>query len=134
MLITKGGGVLSKPPLLDTSPLAPCNQEEACICIMLHVVYAAHNGHKKILICTVNTDDVVVLAVALARILNEDTKVWVSFSLGKMFRFLAPHEIAQALGPVKGQALPMFHTLTGCDIPVLAFTVHTEERRVSRYS
>ena len=41
--------------------------------------------------------------------------MWVSFGLGKTFRFLAAHDIARALGPEKAQALPMFHALTGCD-------------------
>jgi len=64
---------------------------------MLHTAHAAQNGHKKILICTVDTD-VVVLAVALACTLNEETEVWLSFGTGKTFRFLAAHEIARALG------------------------------------
>jgi len=105
---------LRKSPLLDTSALAPCNHEEADTHIMLHAAHAAHSGHKKILICTVDTD-VVVLAVTLARTLNEETQVWVSFGMGNNFRFLATHEIARALGPEKAQALPMFHAWTGCD-------------------
>jgi hypothetical protein len=38
--------------------------------MMLRATHAAQNGHKKILICTVDTD--VELAVALVRTLNED--------------------------------------------------------------
>ena len=66
MVITGGDDVLSKPPFLYTSALTPCNHEEADSDIMLHAAHAAHSGHKKILIRTVDTDDVV-LAVALAR-------------------------------------------------------------------
>lgn len=95
LLITKGDDVLRKPPLLDTSALAPCNHEEADTRIMLHAAHAAHSGHKKILICTVDTD-VVVLAVTLARTLNEETEVWVSFGTGNNFRFSAAHEIARS--------------------------------------
>ena len=83
--------------------------------MMLHAAHAAHAGHSKITIRTVNTD-VVVRAVALACILEEDDEVWVSFGTGKAFRFLAAHEMAWALGREKAQALPMFHALTGCDI------------------
>jgi hypothetical protein len=36
LVITKGEDVLRKPPLLDTSALAPCNHEEADTRIMLH--------------------------------------------------------------------------------------------------
>jgi len=83
LVITKGDDVLRKPLLLDTSALAPCNYEEADSCIMLHATHAAHNGHKKILVRTVDTD-VVVLAVALARTLNEETEVWMSFGTGRL--------------------------------------------------
>ena len=70
-----------------------------------------------------STDEVVVvLAVALARTLNEETEVWVPFGTRKAFCFLA-HEIARALGPEKAQALPRFHALTGCDM-VSCFTGH----------
>jgi len=74
---------------------------------MLHAAHAAHAGHSKITIRTVDTD-VVVLAVALACTLEEDDEVWVSFGTDKAFRFLAAHELAQALGPEKAQALPCF--------------------------
>jgi len=88
----------------------PSTQEEADSRMMLH---AAHAGHSKITIRTVDTD-VVVLAVALACTLEQDDEVWVSFGMGKAFRFLADHEMA--LGPENVQALPMFHALTGCDM------------------
>jgi len=112
LVITNRDAVLSKPPLLDTTSRAPCAQEEVDSCMMLH---AAHAGHSKITIRTVNTD-VVVLAVALACTLEEDDEVWVSFGTGKAFRFLAAHEMARAVGPEKAQALPMFHALTRCDM------------------
>ena len=65
IVVTEGDDVLSKPLLLCTSALAACNHEEANSDITLHAARAAHSGHKKILIRTVDTD-VVVLAVALA--------------------------------------------------------------------
>ena len=59
---------------------------------MLHAAHAAQNGHNKILInrrgCRCPGHDVVVLAVALARTLKEETKVWVSFGTRKAFCFL----------------------------------------------
>jgi len=72
LVVTEGNDVLRKPPLLDTSALAPCSHEEADSRIILHAAHAAHSGHKKILVCTVDTD-VVVLAVALAHTLNEES-------------------------------------------------------------
>lgn len=44
---------------------------------MLHATHVAHSGYNKILILTVDTD--VVMAVALARTLEENDEVWVSF-------------------------------------------------------
>ena len=79
--------------------------------MMLH---AAHAGHNKVIIRTVDTDGVI-LVVALTRTLAKDDEVWVSFSMGKTFQFLAAREMARALGPKKAQTLPMFHALTGCD-------------------
>ena len=96
LVITEGDDVLSKPPLLDTAALAPCNHEEADSRMMLHAAHAAHNGHKKILIRTVDTD-FVVLAVALARTLEEGAEVLVFFGTGKAYRFLVAHEMARAL-------------------------------------
>ena len=94
--------------------------------MMLYTAHAAHAGHSKITIRTVDTD-VVVLAVALARTLKEDDKVLVSFGMGKAFRFLAADEMARALGREKSQALPMFHALTGCDT-VSCFAEHDKWR------
>jgi len=73
MVITGGDDVLSKPPLLYTSALAPCNHEEADSDIMLHAAHAAHSGHKKILIRTVDTDVVVLARTPFThRILKEE--------------------------------------------------------------
>lgn len=111
---------MSKPPLLDTAALTHCNYEETDIRVILHVDHTAHNGHNKILIHTVDTD-VVVLAVVLVCTLEEETDVCVSFDIGKAFWFLVAHEMAWALR--KGQTLPMFYALMGCDM-VFCFTRH----------
>ena len=59
LVITNRDAVLSKPPLLDTTSLAPCTQEEANSRMMLHAAHAAHAGHSKITIRSVDTDVVV---------------------------------------------------------------------------
>ena len=51
-------------------------------------------GYTKVTIRTVDTD-VVALAVASAQ-RHENTEVWVTFSAGKSFRFLAAHEDGQS--------------------------------------
>ena len=72
--------------------------------MLLHVEDAVKKGYTKVSICTVDTD-VVVLVVAATKRLNIDD-LWVAFGTGKSFRFLAAHEISQALGPDKCRGLP----------------------------
>ena len=69
--------------------------------------------YNKVSIRTVDTD-VVVLAVASAQRLNI-TELWIAFGAGKYFRYLPAHEMADALGPDRCVALPMFHAFTSCD-------------------
>ena len=97
----------------DIAGLAPCTHEEADTRMLLHVEDATKQGYTKVSIRTVGTD-VVVLAVAAAQRLSID-ELWVAFGTGKSFRFLAAHEMAQALGPDKCRGLPAFHAFTGCD-------------------
>lgn len=100
----------------DTSRLSPCNHEEADTRMILHVADAIHEGYKKILLRTVDTD-VVVLAVAAAAKLStiSDLELWVAFGTGKHFRYIPVHEIAACIGPQRSEALPLFHAYTGCD-------------------
>ena len=70
-------------------------------------------GYTKVSIRTVDTV-VVVIAVAAAERLSI-YQLWVAFGTGKSFRFLAAHEMVQALGPDKCRGLPAFHAFTGCD-------------------
>lgn len=41
--------------------------------------------------------------------------MWLAFGTGKNFCYLAAHQMAASLGPKMSCALPMFHSLTGCD-------------------
>ena len=61
---------------------------------------------------TVDTD-VVVLAIKTVECLGI-TELWVAFGGGESFRLIATNEIANALGPQRCMALPMFHAFTGC--------------------
>ena len=122
LVITDGELVLSKPPLHDIASLSPCSHEEADSHMLLHASHAAHCGHHKILIRTVDTD-VVVLAVSVAQGLGSEYELWLAFGTSKSFRYIAAHKIANRLGPEKSLALPMFHTLTGCDT-VSSFVSH----------
>ena len=112
MVSTKGSGVLCIPPQ-DTSYLAPCDHEEADTRIILHLADAVKEGFRKILLCTVDTD-VVVLAVAAADKLDVQ-ELWMAFGMVKNFRYIPVHEISVSLGPDKSLALLIFHAYTGCD-------------------
>ena len=93
--------------------LAPCTHEEADTRMLLHVEDATKQGYTTVSIRTVDTD-VIVLAVAAAERFSID-ELWVAFGTGKSFRFLAVHDMAQALGPDTCRGLPAFHAFTGCD-------------------
>jgi hypothetical protein len=82
--------------------------------MFLHAAHAASQGHRKIMLRTVDTD-VVVLAVANMQQLPID-ELWVAFGVGSAYRHIAIHTIATAIGCEKASALPYFHALTGCDV------------------
>ena len=63
------------------------------------------------------------LTVACCCLHPMQLSIRLAFGTGKSFRYLAAHEIAAGLGPEKPRALPMFHSLTGCDT-VSSFTGH----------
>ena len=97
----------------DVSGLTPCSHEEADTHILLHIEDAVLHGNTRVSIRTVDTD-VIVLAVASAQSFNL-SELWIAFSTGKTFRFLACHETDRALGSHRCIALPLFHAFTGCD-------------------
>ncbi len=98
----------------EVSGLAPYTHEEADTCILLHVQDPVKEGYKKVSVCTVDMD-VLVVAVTAAQRLNIN-ELWVVFGVGKSFHYLAAREMAKALGPDKCTALPMFHAFAGCDM------------------
>lgn len=106
---TYGEVVLSSQP----AEMMECSHEEADTRLVLHAYHASQSGYRKILIRTVDTD-VVVLAVSRLQDLNVD-EIWIAFGTGKHFRYLPIHSIAEQLGPQRSKALPMFHSITGCD-------------------
>ena len=114
LVITDGESVLSKPLLDDLHSISPWMHEEVHTRMLLYVHHAAHHGHDKLLIRTVDTD-VVVLAVSMVQSLGAQVELWLAFGIGKQFQYLAAHKVANGLGSKKALALPMFHALTGCD-------------------
>lgn len=58
--------------------------------------------------------DVGVLAVANAQNVSA-REIWIAFGVGKHFRYIPVHDIAQQLGPSVAKALPFSHSFTGSD-------------------
>ena len=90
-----------------------CSHKEADTRLVLHAYHASQSGYRKILIRIVDTD-AVMLAVSRVQHLSVD-EIWIPFGTGKHIRYLPVHSIAEQLGPQRSKALPMFHSITGCD-------------------
>ena len=116
VILTYWKQVLTTLPRNEISSLAPCSHEEADTRRLLHVRDALQEGHKKILLRTVDTD-VLVLAVALLQQVTagEDLELWVAFGTVNHLQDISAREIATKLGAQVSRALPVFHAFTGCD-------------------
>ena len=113
VVIMTNGEDVCKSKAVDTEILSPCTQEEADTRMLLHAADGVKQGHKNILLRTVDTD-VVVLAVSLAHKLECD-RLCIAFGTGKSFHYLDATYMALMLGNDRCTALPSFHALTGCD-------------------
>ena len=116
-ITTCGENVLQNPaPQDDRSviqSLSPCNHEEFDTRVMLHAANAVSQGCKRILMID-NDTDIIVLAVHLFAEIGAD-KLWVTFGMGKKFRYIFVHDIYNSISPNKASAFPAFHALTGSD-------------------
>ena len=97
----------------DLATLQPCNHSEADTRILLHLAHAAEQGHTTAYVRTVDSD-IVVLTVRFFETLGL-SELWVGFGTGKKYRDIPVHTICSKLGPSRSLALPLFHSLTGCD-------------------
>jgi hypothetical protein len=115
LLSTKGTTVLSNQDT-DCTALEPCNHSEADTRIILHLHHAATKGHTIAYIRTVDSD-VIVLAVGFWQALTDlgMLQLWAGFGTGKNYRDIPIHAIYSQLSPSRSLALPLFHSLTGCD-------------------
>ena len=81
--------------------------------MFVHAADAVNRGHKKIVVRTVDTDNVV-LAVSVFEQLGLD-ELRLDFCVGKHRKYIASYLMAQAIESRKSKCLPFFHALTGCD-------------------
>ena len=88
MFTTSLQDCFTSPADVNTDELAPCTHEEADTRLLLHVSAATHDGHRRIVIRT-NDSDVVVLAVsAVAALAERIDELWLAFGTGRHFRYL----------------------------------------------
>ena len=87
-----GEDVLQNPAPQDAQSviqyLSPCNHGEFDTKVMLHAANVVSQGCKRILMI-VNDTDIIVLAVNLFAEIGAD-KLWVTFRMGKKFRYICP--------------------------------------------
>ena len=93
--------LINKSNAYDTSRIQPSNHIEADTRIFLHLADAAHSGHTKAYIRTVDSD-VVVLAVALFNEIATLTHLWIGFGTGnttKISQFMTYVSALQRMKP-----------------------------------
>ena len=112
--VTSEQGVVS---IGDNSAMQNCNHEEANTRIVVHVLHALKHGAKTILVRTVDTDVVVILAGTFHDLVATQplADIWVAFGMGKNYRFYHINAICASLGEPQSRALPVFHSFSGCD-------------------
>ena len=110
---THGELALSSANRFEMNTLEPCSHEEADTRLMLHALDATLCGHRRIQVRS-NDSDVVVLAISVASSISID-ELWVAYGTGKHLCNTPAHSIPATLGRDKASALPMFHSITGCD-------------------
>ncbi|KAG7234990.1 hypothetical protein INR49_003472 [Caranx melampygus] len=82
---------VSSPAGIDTDTLAPCTYEEADTRIFLHVAAATVTGHCQVIVCS-SDSDVVVLAIAIFVALGEKIdELWIAFGVRRHFSLDVVH-------------------------------------------
>ena len=92
ILVTTYEDKVLSPCQVHLSQLQPCTHEEADYRMMLHMVHAYQQGHRKIMIHATDTD-VLILAITASSDLP-GCEVWLALGHGTKFRYIAVHDIA----------------------------------------
>ena len=110
---TSAQDVLSSTCQAELSNLTPCSQEEADTRLILHAADAVVQGKRRVSVCTVDTDVVVLAATFFSQ--AKPDEMWIAFSTGKNYRFIPIDDIISSLTPKTCFSLLAFHAFTGCD-------------------
>ena len=97
--------------LLNT--LAPCSHPEADTRIFSHIKDAVEQGHRNVLVRSVDSD-IPVIGIGTFDKLSPLKELYVEYGKSKDLEVIPVHELVLALGP-KAKALLLFNALTGCD-------------------
>ena len=97
--------------------MANCNHKEADTQIVIHVYDALERGAKTVMVCTVDTDVVVILISQYHKIVSQysEAEIWVAFGTSKQFRYYSINHVCANLGTYRSLCLPTFHAFIGCD-------------------
>ena len=88
------------------------NHEEADTRLLLHAKHAADNA-SRIVIQSPDTNVLVICTSHFNSLSCEE--LWFQTGVKDRLRFIPVHKVAPALGEGMCNALPVFHSLTGCD-------------------
>ena len=93
------------------------HQEEADSRLVVHVQHALQHGGTSI---QVRSSDIAVIVILVGMFkklvdVNANINLWVTFGTGRHFTVHHINAIVQHLGVRVSQALPVFHSFTGCD-------------------
>ena len=101
--------------ICSSSNMMNCNHEEADT--KIQILHALQQGMMTVKVRTVDTDVVVILAGALYDLSQTQPQadIWVAFGTSKNYQFYSINAICASLGEQRSRALPVLHTLTGCD-------------------
>jgi len=103
------------------------NQEEADTRMLLHAKYAASECLEiNIVIQSPDTDVLVLCAAHFNSIAPKE--LWFRTGVKDHLCFIPIHEVCQQLSGRILKSLPAFHTLTGCDTPVLCPELERKSR------
>ena len=97
----------------DVDTLQPCKIEEFDSRFPLHLYHASQNGHKNLLVKTVDTD-IIIIAIARFKEIGCET-LYVEYGKTDKLKIYAIHDIVRELKEDIVDALPFFYALTGCD-------------------
>ena len=112
VVTTNGSSTVCSDLNHNMKNINPCDHEEADTMMLHHVRDTLLNeSHTKQLICT-NYSDVVVLAVCSIAQLQWLKELWLTFSIGPQFLYIASHLIAlRQLGPKQDVLLLQYFML-----------------------